>query len=104
MPVLIHRTFPITDIQAGALLGLKGDRIQRLQLETGAIINIDDFHDDKSERQKCIVNVQGSERQVNNALQAIGKILMINNGDNFSEETFKGMYRKNEKNANSSYW
>ncbi|UJR35064.1 hypothetical protein I4U23_027840 [Adineta vaga] len=81
MPVSIRQTLPITDMQAGALLGPKGERIQQLQRETGAIVNISDMNDENGDRRKRMVNVQGSQQQVNNALQAIRKLLMINNSD-----------------------
>lgn len=81
MPVSIHQTLSITDMQAGALLGPKGERIQQLQRETGAIVNIGDVHEDNGEKRKRIVNIQGSQQQVNNALQVIKKILMIIDDD-----------------------
>lgn len=89
MPVSIHQTLPITDMQAGALLGPKGERIQQLQRETGAIVNIGDFIDDNSERRKRIVNIQGTQQQVNNALQSIRKLLMITNNDDDGEDLLK---------------
>ena len=90
MPVSIRQTLPITDMQAGALLGPKGERIQQLQRETGAIVNISDMNDENGDRRKRMVNVQGSQQQVNNALQAIRKVLMINNnGENDVEDLTK---------------
>jgi hypothetical protein len=90
MPVSIHQTIPITDMQAGALLGPKGERIQQLQRETGAIVNIGDLNDENGERRKRIVNIQGSQQQVNNALQAIRRLLMIaGNDDNDGEDLLK---------------
>ncbi|CAF0940935.1 unnamed protein product [Adineta ricciae] len=90
MPVSIRQTLPITDMQAGALLGPKGERIQQLQRETGAIVNISDMNDENGDRRKRMVNVQGSQQQVNNALQAIRKVLMIsNNGDDDTEDLTK---------------
>jgi hypothetical protein len=79
MPVSIRQALPITDMQAGALLGPKGERIQQLQRETGAIVNIGDLNDESNERRKRIVHIQGSEQQVNSALQVIRKLLMIDN-------------------------
>jgi hypothetical protein len=81
MPVSIRQTLPITDMQAGALLGPKGERIQQLQRETGAIVNISDMNDENGDRRKRMVNVQGSQQQVQNALQAIRKLLLMNNSD-----------------------
>ncbi len=89
MPVSIRQTFPITDMQAGALLGPKGERIQQLQRETGAIVNIGDFNDENGERRKRMVNIQGSQQQVNNALQAIRKLLMIAGSDDDGEDLLK---------------
>ncbi|CAF0881326.1 unnamed protein product [Rotaria sp. Silwood1] len=89
MPVSIRQTLPITDMQAGALLGPKGERIQQLQRETGAIVNISDLNDDNGERRKRIVNIQGSQQQVNNALQAIKKLIMIISNDDVGEDSFK---------------
>jgi len=86
MPVSIHQTIPITDMQAGALLGPKGERIQQLQRETGAIVTIADLNDDANERRRRIVNIQGSQQQVNNALQAIKKLLMITNNDEDNQD------------------
>lgn len=81
MPVSIRQTLAITDMQAGALLGPKGERIQQLQRETGAIVNISDVNDENGERRKRLVNVQGSQQQVQNAFQTIRKLLMISNSD-----------------------
>ncbi|CAF3435413.1 unnamed protein product [Rotaria socialis] len=83
IPVPLCQTLTITDMQAGALLGPKGERIQQLQRETGAIVNIGDLNEDNGERRKRTVNIQGSQQQVNNALQTIKKLLMIvsNNDD-----------------------
>ncbi|CAF0844688.1 unnamed protein product [Adineta steineri] len=91
MPVSVRQTLPITDMQAGALLGPKGERIQQLQRETGAIVNISDLNDENGDRRKRIVNIQGSQQQVNNALQAIRKLLMIDNSDddNNGEDSLK---------------
>jgi hypothetical protein len=89
MPVSIRQTLPITDMQAGALLGPKGERIQQLQRETGAIVNISDLNDDNGERRKRIVNIQGSQQQVNNALQAIRKLLMITSSDDDGDSSLK---------------
>ena len=89
MPVSIRQTLPITDMQAGALLGPKGERIQQLQRETGAIVNISDSNEDNGDRRKRIVNIQGSQQQVNNALQAIRKLLMINSSDDDGENSLK---------------
>jgi hypothetical protein len=89
MPVSIRQTLPITDMQAGALLGPKGERIQQLQRETGAIVNISDINDENGERRKRIVNIQGSQQQVNNALQAIRKLLMITGSDDEGENSLK---------------
>ncbi|CAF3651205.1 unnamed protein product [Rotaria sordida] len=89
MPVSIRQTLPITDMQAGALLGPKGERIQQLQRETGAIVNIGDLNDDNGDRRKRIVNIQGSQQQVNNALQAIKKLLMIVSNDDIGEDSLK---------------
>lgn len=94
MPVSICETLSITDMQAGALLGPKGERIQQLQRETGAIVNIGDLYEDNGERRKRIVNIQGSQQQVNNALQAIKKLLMIDSNDDTKEDTVK---RNDEK-------
>jgi len=81
MPVSVRQTLPITDMQAGALLGPKGERIQQLQRESGAIVNISDLNDENGDRRKRIVNIQGSQQQVNNALQTIRKLLMISSSD-----------------------
>ena len=81
MPVAIHQTLPISDMQAGALLGPKGERIQQLQRETGAIVNIGDLSDENGERRKRLVNIQGTQQQVNNALQAIRRLLMMTNNE-----------------------
>jgi hypothetical protein len=81
MPVSVRQTLPITDMQAGALLGPKGERIQQLQRESGAIVNISDSNDENGDRRKRIVNIQGSQQQVNNALQTIRKLLMISSSD-----------------------
>jgi hypothetical protein len=89
MPVSIHQTLQITDMQAGALLGPKGERIQQLQRETGAIVNIGDFIDENGERRKRLVNIQGSQQQVNNALQAIRRLLMIAGSDDDGEDLLK---------------
>jgi hypothetical protein len=89
MPVSIRQTLPITDMQAGALLGPKGERIQQLQRETGAIVNIGDLNDENGDRRKRIVNIQGSQQQVNNALQAIRKLLMIGSSDDDGEDPLK---------------
>ncbi len=90
MPVSIHQTLSITDMQAGALLGPKGERIQQLQRETGAIVNIGDLNDENGERRKRIVNIQGSQQQVNNALQAIRRLLMLaGNDENDGEDLLK---------------
>lgn len=99
MPVSIHQTLPITDMQAGALLGPKGERIQQLQRETGAIVTIGDINDDNNERRKRIVNIQGSQQQVNNALQAIRRLLMIagNNDDDNGEDLFRRDGEKTKK-------
>ncbi|CAF2537724.1 unnamed protein product [Rotaria sp. Silwood2] len=86
MPVSIRQTLPITDMQAGALLGPKGERIQQLQRETGAIVSIGDLSDDNGERRKRIVNIQGNQQQVNNALQTIKKLLMIVSNDEVGED------------------
>ncbi len=72
-------------MQAGALLGPKGERIQQLQRETGAIVNIGDLSDENGERRKRLVNIQGSQQQVNNALQAIRRLLMIANSEDDGE-------------------
>ena len=77
MPIAIRQTLQITDMQAGALLGPKGERIQQLQRETGAIVNIGDVHDESGERRKRLVSVQGSDHQVNKALQVIRSVLMM---------------------------
>ncbi|CAF1612833.1 unnamed protein product [Rotaria magnacalcarata] len=74
IPVPLCQTLTIADIRASALLGPKGERIQPLQRETGAIVNI------------------GSQQQVNNALQTIKKLLMIvsnNDDDDAGEDSFK---------------
>lgn len=89
MPVSIHQTLPITDMQAGALLGPKGERIQQLQRETGAIVNIGDVNDENGERRKRIVNIQGSQQQVNNALQLIRRLLMIADSEDDGEDLAK---------------
>ena len=89
MPVSIHQALPITDMQAGALLGPKGERIQQLQRETGAIVNIGDLNDENGERRKRIVNIQGSQQQVNNALQAIRRLLSITNNEDDGEDSSK---------------
>jgi len=68
------------------LLGPKGERIQQLQRETGAIVTIADLNDDANERRRRIVNIQGSQQQVNNALQAIKKLLMITNNDEDNQD------------------
>jgi hypothetical protein len=54
--VSIHQTLLITDMQAGALLEPKGQRIRQLQRETGAIVNIGDLNDNEifSFNIKCI--------------------------------------------------
>ena len=78
MPVPSHRTLSITDTQAGALLGPKGERIRQLQRETGAIVTIGDVNEESSEqRRKRIVYIQGNEQQVNSANQAIQRLLAI---------------------------
>jgi hypothetical protein len=97
MPVSIHQTLPITDMQAGALLGPKGERIQQLQRETGAIVNIGDLSDENGERRKRIVNIQGSQQQVNNALQAIRRLLMMVNNEDDGEDSLKREGGKSKK-------
>jgi hypothetical protein len=97
MPVSIHQTLPITDMQAGALLGPKGERIQQLQRETGAIVNIGDLSDENGERRKRIVNIQGSQQQVNNALQAIRRLLMMVNNEDDGEDSLKRDGGKSKK-------
>jgi hypothetical protein len=57
--VSVHQMLLITDMQAGALLGLKGERIQQLQLETWVIVNIGDVNDDNGERRKRIISIDG---------------------------------------------
>ena len=75
MPVSIRQMLTITDTQAGALLGPKGERIQQLQRETGAIVTISDLNE-CGERRKRVVYLQGSEYQVSRAFQAIQKQLV----------------------------
>ena len=88
MPVPSHRTLSITDTQAGALLGPKGERIQQLQRETGAIVTIGDLNDESGERRRRVVYIQGNEQQVNNAHQAIQRLLSIGGGSDEGERKF----------------
>jgi hypothetical protein len=84
-------------MQAGALLGPKGERIQQLQRETGAIVNIGDLSEENGERRKRIVNIQGSQQQVNNALQAIRRLLMMVNNEDDGEDSLKREGGKSKK-------
>ena len=95
MPVSIRETVRITDMQAGALLGPKGERIQQLQRETGAIVTIGDVNDEPIvDRRKRIVFIQGNQQQVNEALRSIRKLLNRSDEDLNEESNNNNRYRK----------
>lgn len=82
MPVGIEENLSINDIQLGILLG---DSIERIQIESGAIIHIGEFLD---ENNKHLLTIQGTQQQVNQAFQYIRTILMINDEDSQDKNLF----------------
>ena len=72
MPVAIQQNLSISDNQAGILLG------HEIEMESGAMIHIGDFIDENNKR---LVTIQGTQQQVNQALQIIRRILLINDDD-----------------------